>query len=64
MERDCRTSILILAGDVIECSLSLLELFELIEELLDVKLKYTKTSPRISDQKAFAADISSKQRRL
>ncbi len=45
-------------GGGIECSLSLLELFELIEELLDVKLKYTKTSPRISDQKVFVADIS------
>lgn len=45
-------------GGGMEQSLSLLELFALLEELLDVKLAYTKLPPRISDQKVFVADIS------
>lgn len=39
-------------------SLSLLELFKLLEEELDVKLDYTQLPPRESDQKSFIADIS------
>ncbi|MDD5491224.1 MAG: GDP-mannose 4,6-dehydratase [bacterium] len=39
-------------------SLSLLELFDILESELDVKLKYRKLSPRISDQKVFVADIA------
>lgn len=39
-------------------SLSLLELFKLLEELLGVTLKYTKLPPRESDQKLFVADLS------
>lgn len=39
-------------------SLSLLELFEMLESLLPVKLKYTKNPPRESDQKIFVADIA------
>jgi CDP-paratose 2-epimerase len=39
-------------------SLSLLELFSLLEEQLDVKLQHTKLSPRESDQRVFVADIS------
>jgi CDP-paratose 2-epimerase len=38
-------------------SLSLLELFDILEKELDVKLKYTKLSPRESDQKVFVANI-------
>lgn len=38
-------------------SLSILELFEILEEELDVKLNYTKLAPRSSDQKNFIADI-------
>lgn len=45
-------------GGGMEQSLSLLELFELLEELLDIKLEYTKLPPRASDQKVFVADIS------
>lgn len=45
-------------GGGMDQSLSLLELFDLIEELLDIKLEYTKLPPRISDQKVFVADIS------
>jgi len=37
-------------------SLSLLELFEILEQELDVKLKYKQLSPRTSDQKIFVAD--------
>jgi CDP-paratose 2-epimerase len=38
-------------------SLSLLELFALLEEELDVSLKYRRLPPRESDQKVFVADI-------
>ena len=41
-----------------ENSLSLLELFALLERLLGVKLNYTKLPPRESDQKVFIADIT------
>lgn len=44
-------------GGGMEQSLSLLELFDLLEELLDVKLEYKELPPRISDQKVFVADI-------
>jgi len=39
-------------------SLSLLELFEILENFLNTKLYYSKLSPRTSDQKVFIADIS------
>jgi CDP-paratose 2-epimerase len=39
-------------------SLSLLELFEILEQELDVKLSYSKLLPRKSDQKVFVADIT------
>lgn len=45
-------------GGSISNSLSLLELFDLLEELLDVKLQYKKLSPRTSDQRIFVANIS------
>lgn len=45
-------------GGGIENSLSLLELFTLLEKLLNVKLNYTKLAPRESDQKFFVADIA------
>ena len=43
-------------GGGIENSLSLLELFKLLEELLDIKMSYSKLPWRISDQKVFVAD--------
>ncbi|WP_426091852.1 NAD-dependent epimerase/dehydratase family protein [Flavobacterium sp. DSR3-2] len=43
-------------GGGIENSLSLLELFGLLEELLDVKMDYNKLPPRESDQLLFVAD--------
>lgn len=39
-------------------SLSLLELLRMIEEMVGVKLKYTKLPPRESDQRVFVADIA------
>lgn len=45
-------------GGGMENSLSLLELFEILEKVLDVKLKYNKLPWRQSDQKVFVADIS------
>lgn len=44
-------------GGGMKQSLSLLELFDLLEKLLDVELEYQKLPPRISDQKVFVADI-------
>ena len=44
-------------GGTMEQSLSLLELFALLEELLDVRLEYDRLPPRQSDQKVFVADI-------
>lgn len=45
-------------GGSMEQSLSLLELFDLLNELLGIKMEYTKLPPRVSDQKVFVADIS------
>ena len=39
-------------------SLSLLELFSLLEAITGVKLNYTKIPGRESDQKVFVADIT------
>ncbi len=51
-------------GGTMEQSLSLLELFELLSKMLDVKLEYTQLPPRISDQKVFVADISKIKREI
>jgi CDP-paratose 2-epimerase len=45
-------------------SLSLLELFELLERKVGVKLSYTKLPPRESDQRVFIADISKAKKLL
>lgn len=44
-------------GGGIENSLSLLELFALLEEIVGVKLNYTQLPVRESDQRVFVADI-------
>ena len=44
-------------GGGIENSLSLLELFSLLESLLNIKLEYTRLPVRESDQRVFVADI-------
>lgn len=45
-------------GGGYENSLSLLELFNLCDELLGIKMQYEELPPRQSDQKVFIADIS------
>lgn len=45
-------------GGSIKQSLSLLELFDILNNLLDIKMEYTNLPFRISDQKVFVADIS------
>lgn len=44
-------------GGGIDNSLSLLELFKLLEEFCDTKLVYSKLAPRESDQRVFVANI-------
>lgn len=51
-------------GGGFDNSLSLLELFDILEEELSVKLKYRKLPPRESDQKVFIADISKAKKLL
>ncbi|OGG59104.1 CDP-paratose 2-epimerase [Candidatus Kaiserbacteria bacterium RIFCSPHIGHO2_02_FULL_50_50] len=45
-------------------SLSLLELFALLEEKLSTKLTYEKLPPRASDQKVFIADLTKAYKRI
>ncbi|EKN6261976.1 GDP-mannose 4,6-dehydratase [Yersinia enterocolitica] len=45
-------------GGTIDHSLSLLELFSLLEKFTETKLNYTKIPVRESDQKVFVADIN------
>lgn len=44
-------------GGTMEQSLSLLELFELLNDILKIKMEYVELPPRISDQKVFVAHI-------
>lgn len=45
-------------GGTMEQSLSLLELFEMLNQMLSIKMEYKKLPVRQSDQKIFVADIS------
>jgi CDP-paratose 2-epimerase len=45
-------------GGGLENSLSLLELFTVLEKDLDIKMSYQNLAPRISDQKFFVAETS------
>lgn len=45
-------------GGTMKQSLSLLELFAMLEGLLGIKMEYVQLPPRQSDQKVFVADIS------
>lgn len=45
-------------GGTMQQSLSLLELFDMLDELLGIRMEYTKLPKRVSDQKVFVADIS------
>ena len=51
-------------GGTMQQSLSLLELFDLLEDLLKIKLTYSQLPVRQSDQKVFVADISKIQSRI
>ena len=51
-------------GGGIDNSLSLLELFKLLEEIGDCTMRYTCNPPRESDQRVFVADISKATRVL
>lgn len=51
-------------GGTMEQSLSLLELFDLLNNLLGVKMEYTQLPPRQSDQKVFVADITKIQKKI
>lgn len=45
-------------GGTMDQSLSLLELFAMLENILGINMEYTKLPPRQSDQKVFVADIT------
>lgn len=45
-------------GGGIDASLSLLELFAMLESIVGVKLNYDKLPPRESDQRVFVADVA------
>ncbi len=51
-------------GGTMEQSLSLLELFDILNDILKVRLEYMQLPPRQSDQKVFVADISKIQKRI
>ena len=51
-------------GGGIENSLSLLELFSLLEGIVGAKLSHTKLPARESDQRVFVSDISKAKRLL
>ena len=51
-------------GGTIAQSLSLLELFAMLEDLLGIKMEYTQLPPRQSDQKVFVADITKIRQRI
>ncbi len=59
MAKDCKEAYgqVFNIGGGIENSLSLLELFAMLEKMLDVKMEYTQLPWRESDQKVFVADI-------
>jgi CDP-paratose 2-epimerase len=51
-------------GGGINNSLSLLELFGLLEEMTEVKMVFRQIEPRVSDQKFFVADFTKAQEHL
>lgn len=63
MAKDCKEAYgqVFNIGGGIENSLSLLELFSMLEKMLDVKMEYKQLPWRESDQKVFVADIKKAQ---
>ena len=51
-------------GGTMEQSLSLLELFEILDDILGIRMVYTQLPPRQSDQKVFVADITKIKNRI
>jgi CDP-paratose 2-epimerase len=51
-------------GGGVENSLSLLELFAILENLLDIKIEYTRMPVRQSDQRVFISNIGKAERLL
>lgn len=51
-------------GGTMEQSLSLLELFSMLNEMLGIKMEYRQLPPRQSDQKVFVADITKIQSKI
>ena len=51
-------------GGTMAQSLSLLELFRLLEDMLDIRMVYEQLPPRQGDQKVFVADIRKVQSRI
>jgi CDP-paratose 2-epimerase len=51
-------------GGSVDNSLSLIELFSLLEKISNVKIDYKKSNPRISDQRVFISDITSAKKYL
>ena len=51
-------------GGTMEQSLSLLELFQILEDMLGIQMEYMKLPPRTSDQKVFVADITKITKRI
>lgn len=52
----------LIIGGGIENSSSLLELFQFLEQELDIKMTYQQLLPRESDQRVFVADITKAQK--
>lgn len=51
-------------GGTMEQSLSLLELFDMLNDMLGIRMEYTQLPPRVSDQKVFVADIKKINERI
>ena len=51
-------------GGTMEQSLSLLELFDMLEQMLEIKMEYEQLPARQSDQKVFVADIEKIQNKI
>lgn len=63
-KRDIATGKIFNIGGGVSNSLSLLELFEMLEGMLDIKMQFTRLPRRQSDQDYFVADISKAKRLL
>lgn len=51
-------------GGTMEQSLSLLELFDMLNKILGIKMEYIQLPPRQSDQKVFVADVTKINERI